>query len=97
MECLEPPCELILIDGPFGGHSERSRRDVVPYLPRILAEEFIIMIDDCGRKGEENLVKEIKSILNEHKIEHAFGMYNSGANCHVGVIACKKWRFFTPM
>lgn len=90
-------CQLILVDGPFGGRSERSRRDIVPYLPQILAEEFVIMIDDCGRKGEENLVQEIRGILNKHNIEHAFGLYKSGSTCHAGVIACKKWRFLTSM
>lgn len=94
---MQVPCELIVVDGPFGGHSERSRRDIVPYLPQLLAEDFVIMIDDCGRKGEENLVQEIRGILNEHRIEHAYGLYKSGGNCHVGVIACKKWRFFTSM
>ena len=81
----------------FGELSELSRRDLVPYLPKILAEDFVIMIDDCGRKGEENLVQEIRGILNKHKIEHAFGLYKSGGNCHAGVIACKKRRFFTSM
>lgn len=97
VKCLQAPCELILVDGPFGGRSERSRRDIVPYLPQLLADDFVIMIDDCGRKGEENLVQEIRGILNEHKIEHAFGLYKSGGNCHASIIACKKRRFFTSM
>ena len=60
-------------------------------------KEFVIMVDDCGRKGEENLLREIKDILGRNHIKYAFGLYRSGSDCHVGVIACKKWRFFTSM
>lgn len=97
IESLQAPCELILIDGPFGSGSERARRDIVPHLPNILSEDFVIIIDDCGRKGETNLVQEIRGILSQHKIEHVFGLYKSGGESHVGVIACRKWRFFTTM
>lgn len=89
--------DLILVDGPIGGRGERSRRDIVAYLPQILSEEFVILVDDCGRKGEDNLIKEIRGILDRNNIEHAFGLLQSGAGCHVGIIACKKWRFFASM
>lgn len=94
---LNAPCELILVDGPFGGRSERSRRDILAYLPKLLSKDFVIMVDDCGRKGELNLLQEIKDILGRNHIEYAFGLYKSGGDCHVGVIACKKWKFFTTM
>ncbi len=89
--------ELIMVDGPIGGSGERSRRDIVAYLPNMLSEEFVILIDDCGRKGEDNLIREIREILNENNIQHSFGLLQSGAACHVGIIACKKWRFFASM
>lgn len=94
---ISGPCNLILVDGPFGGRSERSRRDIVPHLPKILAEDFVIMVDDCGRKGEENLLQEIKGILDRERIGYAEGIYRSGGTCHVGVVVCRKWRFLTSM
>ena len=30
-------------------------------------------------------------------IDYAFGLYKLGGDCHVEVIACKKWRFLTSM
>ncbi len=97
IKSLTVPCGLILIDGPFGNRSERSRRDIIPFLPSILAEDFVIMVDDCGRDGEANLLKEIKEILTDGSIDYEEGLYKSSGNCHVGVIACRKWRFFTSM
>ena len=94
---LSGPCNLILIDGPFGGKSSRSRRDIIPHLPEILAEEFVIIVDDCGRKGEANLLQEITRLLENENIEYAEGLYRSAGTCHVGVIVCKKWRFITTM
>lgn len=94
---LSGPCNLILIDGPFGGQSKRSRRDIIPYLMEVVADEFVIMVDDCGRQGEENLLEEIKRILDSGKIEYMDGIYRSGGTCHVGVIVDIKHRFFVSM
>lgn len=97
VESIASACELILIDGPIGSHSERSRRDLVPYIPKILSQEFAIVIGDCGRKGEENLFHEILDILKYHDISHAYGLYKSEGTKHVGVIVSKKWKIFTSM
>ena len=97
MKEMESPCDLVLVDGPFGGRSERSRRDIIAYLPQLLSKDFVIMVDDCDRKGEQNLLQEIKDILGRNHIEYVFGLYKSGGDCHAGVIVCKKWRFFATM
>lgn len=94
---LKAPCELILVDAPFGEGSERSRRDIIAYLPQLLSKEFVIMVDDCGRKGEKNLLQEIQDILGRNHIEYSCGLYKSGGGCQVGIVACKKWHFFTSM
>lgn len=103
MKMMNTPMDLVLIDGPFGGagpvgwRGTRSRRDIVGYLPQILSPDFVIMVDDCGRKGEQNLLMEIKEILSRHGVEYAAGIYAAGGTCHTGVIVSPKWKFFTSM
>ena len=65
----------------------------MPYLSKIFAGDYVIVIDDCDRKGEENLLQKIRGMLNKPKIGHTYGLHKSGGNRHVGVIFCKKWRF----
>lgn len=89
--------ELILIDGPFGGNGEWARRDIVKLLPEFLSPDFAILVDDCGRKGEQNLVKELKSILRRHKIAFAEGKYQAGAGQYVQVLASASWKFATTL
>ena len=60
-------------------------------------KEFVIMVDDCGRRGEQNLLREIQDILGRNHIEYSCGLYKSGGDCQVGVIVCKKWHFFASM
>lgn len=55
------------------------------------------MVDDCGRRGEQNLLREIQDILGRNHIEYSCGLYKSGGDCQVGVIVCKKWHFFASM
>lgn len=89
--------DLVLIDGPFGGDEGASRRDMIPYIPKCLADDFIIIIDDCGRDGEKNLIREIRHILDQSGIDHVYGRYKSGSACHVGLICSQRLRFFASM
>ncbi len=86
--------DLISIDGPKG--SDRfSRRDIVDYIPEILEEDFIILLDDTNRIGEKDTIKEIKKKLENNSIEFYEGSYESIKNCHV--IASKNNRFFCSL
>lgn len=89
--------ELILVDGPFGGNGERARRDILKILPDFLSPDFAIMVDDCGRKGEQNLVEELKSLLTKNEIHFSEGKYRAGAGQYVQVLASESWKFATTL
>ena len=97
IKSLGGKCDLILIDAPFGGKASKSRCDILPHLPGILAENFAILVDDCGRQGEQNTVREIKRILSKNNIEFASRLYPSDGEKHVWVIASKGWKFLASV
>lgn len=67
--------DVISIDGPRGTIGEASRRDILEYIPDILNANFIIILDDAERLGEQNTIQEIKNILSRCKIEYCCGYY----------------------
>ena len=78
--------DLIIIDGPQGFimDSENnvielnySRTNVWQLIPQNLADDFIIIMDDFNRVGEQNTFEHIRELLNENNIE--FYEYNSWA------------------
>ncbi len=72
--------EVISIDGPYG--SDRySRRDIVECLPEILDEKFVIIMDDTHRKGEQDTLKEIESVLAQNSIKYIYAWYPGLTGC----------------
>jgi len=58
----EPPSgkfDLVLVDGPqaWCGHDRYNRLGVLHWLPEILADGFVLVIDDASRSGERALVR----------------------------------------
>ena len=50
----EKSFDLMMIDGPYGYRSpDYSRVDILSILPDCLNDEFVILMDDCDRKGEQ--------------------------------------------
>ena len=85
---------LISIDGPKG--SKRfSRRDIVDYLSDVLAESFVILIDDSNRIGEKDTIGEIKKNLEQQGIDYYVGTYESTSDCCV--IASANNKFFCSL
>ncbi len=62
-DCDRPSlvADLVLIDGPkaFSKSIKYNRLGVLSWLPDILNDEFIIVVDDVNREGEDFLVKKI--------------------------------------
>ena len=87
---------LILIDGPFGGDII-SRSDILPFIPQILEENFVIMLDDFGRQGEINLAHSMVKKLSESSIEIAQGVYNGIQAKGVFVVTSKDLKFLTSL
>lgn len=93
--CVDHRYELILIDGPFGNSGEFSRIDVLTYVPEMLAEDFIIMVDDTERKGEKNMCNEICNMLQANNIKYVCEEYRGVKN--FTVIASTSHKFVCSM
>lgn len=88
--------DFISIDAPLGADMKQySRIDVLNMMPEILFPDFILMIDDYNRHGEQNTVKEMEKVLTEHQIEYAQGKYSGEKDCFV--LAAKKYKFVCSM
>ena len=85
---------VISIDAPWG--SDRySRRDIVPLIPNILEDEFVIVIDDTNRIGEKDTVEEIQDTLTRQNIGFAIGNYSGECDCTV--ICSQKYSFLCSL
>lgn len=68
--------DLIIIDGPQGfvvengvnKDLEYSRSNILELIPNNLADDFIIIIDDYNRLGEQNTISKVKDLLSERNI-----------------------------
>lgn len=88
--------DFISIDAPFGGDmKEYARIDVLQMIPACLAEDFIIMIDDCERSGEKHTVVEMERVLQENQILYKKGKYSGKKDCIV--IASNALKFVCSM
>jgi len=61
--------DLIIIDGPFGYNRIYPRTNILDLIPQNLAENFVIILDDAERKGEQNTAELIFKKLKENNIE----------------------------
>lgn len=89
--------EVISIDGPFGGDGKASRRDVVELLPDILADDFAIMFDDCGRIGERTTVEETAGLLHSCGVPFEVGFYDGGSYKQTYIITSPHWKWLTTL
>lgn len=87
--------DLYIVDGPFG--SDRySRYDIISLVDRMEKEDqFIIMMDDTNRKGEQDTLDDIKKCLNSRCINYFLGEYKG--NKAVTLIVSEKYKFSTSM
>lgn len=83
--------DLYIVDGPFGS-ARFSRHDIISLVEKIEKEDqFIIMMDDTNRKGEQDTLNEIVNILTNKEIIFFIGYYEGNkANT---VIATKNYKF----
>ena len=75
-EGTEGKFDFIFIDGPLGGDMpEYARVDVARIMPDCLADNFVIIIDDYCRSGEQHTVNYMRKVLREHNIDFKEGQY----------------------
>lgn len=76
--------DFISIDAPLGGEAViYARVDILELLPEILAESFIIILDDFNRQGEKNTVTVLEEILQKNEIIYVKGVYSGKKDCIV--------------
>lgn len=94
---LERKYNLIIIDGPWGGDGDVSRIDVLERLPNILENDFVIMLDDCGRVGEWNTFQAMADALKDIGVEISTGIYDGGGYKKTAIITSKSLKWFTTL
>ncbi len=86
---------LVIIDGPFGSE-HNSRTEILKIIEEdMLADDFVIIIDDCERIGEMETVDKIKESFDSKGIDYVFGSY-SGEKKQV-LFTNKKNKFLLSM
>lgn len=86
--------QLISIDGPWGS-KDISRIDIIEHIPACLAEDFVILMDDYNRSGEQKSVSKLEEKLKSEKIEYYKAVYES--ECDMCLIVSAKYRFLTTL
>lgn len=94
-ELVKNKFDLYIIDGPFG--SKRFSRYDIVYLANRFSktDEFIIIMDDYQRKGEQDTVDELQAIFKEKDIEIHLRTYKG--NKTVCVLVTKQYRFLASL
>jgi len=87
--------DLYIVDGPFG--SDRfSRFDIIGLLKRLNPQdEFMIIMDDMGRRGEQDTFNEIGKLFKTKGIAYTVGFYEG--NKSVAIIASDKYKYATSL
>ena len=93
--------DLVVIDGPQGfvvedGVSREldySRPNILELIPNNLADDFIIIIDDFNRQGEQNTMSKVKELLSREGIQ--FYEYSCTGLKRQYVICTEKYRYVT--
>lgn len=67
---------LYIIDGPFGSNN-LSRCEIIELSEKFkLGDEFVVIMDDYNRIGEQNTINKLKEILNEKGIKFYSNVYS---------------------
>jgi hypothetical protein len=67
LQCID--FDLLLVDGP-NGTDHHSRFDCVPLVAANRSREFIVIVDDAGRPGEQETLEQLVRVLNRREIAH---------------------------
>lgn len=87
--------ELYIIDGPFGS-PRFSRYDIVTLAQNFdKKDEFIIIMDDYHRKGEQDTVNDLMSKFKDRNIDVTLGVYTGSKS--VAILATKKYKYATTL
>ena len=69
--------DCISIDAPLGGDMKKyARIDILSIIPKCLAKQFVIVVDDYNREQEKNMVKLLEEKLHKSNIQYKKGIYS---------------------
>ena len=86
--------DLIIVDGPVGSQ-KYSRAQLLNFLDYIDPNNFIILLDDYNRLGEQQTFGKAKEILNSKGIEFFTGSYSSDKN--IGILVSTNYKFLLTL
>lgn len=85
--------DLIIIDGPFGFNRTYPRTNILDLIPQNLAQDFVIILDDAERDGEQNTAKLIFEKLDENNIKYS-KFYQHASKSQL-IITSDKYKFIS--
>jgi hypothetical protein len=88
--------DFICIDAPIGGKAIKyARVDILKIIPECLETDFVILIDDTTRIGENNTIKLLQKIFEENGIEHVTKRYEGKKSSTI--FTTEKYSFLTSL
>lgn len=87
--------DFIIIDGPWGApwHSRNQILEIVEN--NLLAEKFVIIMDDYDRRGEKQTINNLYDLLHKKNISYLSGVYSG--NKDVVVVCSENYKFITSL
>lgn len=85
---------MLIVDGPmaYANNIKYNRLGILNWIPEILGNEFIIIVDDSSRKGERLLIEQILKKISKRGLS-AKRRSIIGANSQT-IIATQKYQKF---
>ncbi len=94
-QIIDNKYDLYIVDGPIGS-KRYSRYDIVEFAKAFASQDnFIIIIDDYNRKGEQETVSDLLSILKEKNIKAQATTYKGSKS--LIVIATEKYKYLSSL
>ena len=87
--------DFVIVDGPWGS-SHYSRYQIVELFENnLISEQFVILIDDYERIGEQETVVKLKELLNQKGIKYSEGVYSGIKQTYL--ICSENFKFITSL
>ena len=87
---------FISIDAPFGYKGNYiGRTDLIKYIPNILEDDWVIMLDDYERIQEKNAMLLLERQLKKEYVTYHKGIYNGQKD--VCILTSENWKFLITL
>ncbi len=87
--------DLVLVDGPFGS-SNYSRSQLIDIIEHnLLEKDFVILLDDYNRTGEQQTATKCLDLLNKKGITYHTGIYQGAKSMFI--ICSEKYKYLKSL